>query len=223
MIRVYAPIYKQAVASEDAAKAAQKSADVAADTLKASQRAWLKVAITIGGPLTFAEDGSCNTAIAVTITNVGNTPATNITVHGWIIPIRSRGNFHGDEHRRRADGLRKSPIPGGFALFPNDTFPQSVGSPQWLLGIGALRQEMEDGIAANENINPPENRVWLAVAGVIDYTFPADAERHHQTGFLFNLVSAKGNFQRIPGSRTYVAQGDLRLVEIPWDTGRFAD
>ena len=188
--KLWAAGERQIAVAEKGADAARDAADIAVTTLRSTQRAWLKVKVSLSnGPLIFYEDGSASLNFSFVITNVGNAPAINIRPYAWLVPIKGKGGFHWEGQARRSAEVKATPVYGGFALFPNDEFPRSAGFEQWSLGTSMTKEEIEAGVATNTQFHPPEYKKALAlyVVGFVDYTFPADPLTHHQTGFILSV------------------------------------
>jgi hypothetical protein len=189
LIRADRTSARNSKAAENAAIAAQYSADVANRALIANQRAWVRPEVTISDqPLIFGEV-SASTSISFRLTNVGNTPAVNVMPHVWLVALKPGGPFPIEEQKRRCKEIREQPIAGGFTLFPGEIFPGNLGFGKWSIGVNITREEIEKGLA----ISSDGKHISLYVIGCIDYTFPSDGKLHHQTEFIFELCKNEPN------------------------------
>lgn len=175
---------KSANAAKDSADAANKAAMVAEKTLIAGQRAWIRIdEIGLGGEgLAFDQNGA-SVAVSFKITNVGNSPAINITAHAWLIALKHGGPFALQEQQRLCSEVRKAPFGIGFTLFPGETFPTNMGLGSWSLGTNTSPDEIKKGLEPSAD----GKHIALQVFGCVDYTFATDPTIHHQTGFIRDL------------------------------------
>jgi hypothetical protein len=159
------------------------SANAAKDSLIASQRAWVKIEeIGLGGGGLAIDENGVSVAISFQITNVGNSPATNITHHAGLVVLAS-GVSLPQEQQELCDAVTKAPFGLAFALFPGEHFPANMGFGQWSLGVNAGPAEVKKGLSG-----PEKKNISLFVVGCVDYTFATDPTGHHQTGFIRDLV-----------------------------------
>jgi hypothetical protein len=173
---------KSADAAKEAAKAAKQSADVAKSTLISSQRAWIRAKAGVTSPLIFDQNGA-STSIWFEITNVGNSPALNVTPNAWLLALTSGGPYPWQEQQRKCGEIRKAGSAMGFTLFPGENFPSEKGFGRWSLGINIRQEDIQKALPASVG----GKYVSLYVYGCIDYTFPTDPNNHHQTGFVYEL------------------------------------
>lgn len=205
-------------AAKDAAKAAQRAAEVAEKTLVAGQRAWIRIdEIGLGGGgLAFDQNGA-SVAISFKITNVGNSPAINITAHAWLIALKNGGPFALQEQERMCKEVRNKPFGIGFTLFPNETFPANMGLGRWSLGTNINSDEVTKGLA----ISAGGKHVSLQVYGCLDYTFATDPTVHHQTGFIRDL-RMKG-MTGIGPADGIIPIDQIVLMDLGIGIGQYAD
>jgi hypothetical protein len=171
------------IAFQTSATAAKDAADVAKSTLIAGQRAWIKPnKISFGSPLIFNQGGA-STAIAFEITNIGQSPASNVEPHAWLGVFKDGGPFPAEEQKRRCDEIRAGAIWGGHTIFPGETFPKNVALGMYSVGVNLT----PDDIAKALLVSADHKKLSLFVVGCIDYTFATDPKRHHQTGFVLGL------------------------------------
>jgi len=211
---------RSADAAKDSADAANKAAMVAEKTLIAGQRAWIRAEIGVGNqPLIFYPKGhptGASVSVSFKVTNIGNSPATNITYHAWLVTLKNGGPFPAAEQETRCNEIRQQPFGAGFTLFPNETFPGNIGFGEWSLGTSISPEEIEKGLAVGADKN-----VALYVVGCVDYTFQTDPANHHQTGFILEL-RRKGPFILRPADGDVPAD-QLELRESGAGDGRRAD
>jgi hypothetical protein len=162
--------------------AATESAHIARRSLIASQRAWLRVVDikSATGELTFNKNGAVF-PITVKIRNVGNAPAIKVSINAWLVGI---SNMY-LEHPLRCRVIREQPFAIGPTIFPGEEWPPiDVGG--WSYGVGISREELN---AIMPDVQSRIGRAVLGLVGCVDYTFPADADAHHQTGFVYFLFT----------------------------------
>jgi hypothetical protein len=209
---------RTADAAKESADAAKMAANVAEKTLISSQRAWIRIdEIGLGGgALAFDENGA-SVSISFKITNVGNSPAINVTPHAGLIVMKNGGPFHWQEQQRMCDEIRKHPFGLGFTLFPGETFPSNIGFGAWSLGVNISAEEIKKGLA----VSADGKHVVLYVFGCIDYTFPTDPTTHHQTGFIRELRK-EGSFLVSPDDGI-IPIDKLTLMDTGVGIGQYAD
>jgi hypothetical protein len=207
---------RTADAAKESADAAKRAADITERSLVAAQRAWIKFTrISVGGPLVFDQNGA-STSIAFEIANVGRIPASNVTPHAWLGVLKNGGPFPLDEQRRRCDEIRKSPIGGGYTIFPGERFPEKIGVGQYSIGVNLSPDEIAQGLLASAD----RKHIALFVVGCIDYTFATDSARHHQTGFIFDL---RRNIPELISPEGRIDANGLSLFEFGIGPGIQAD
>jgi hypothetical protein len=203
------------------AQAAKESADVAKSTLVASQRAWIRTEIGVGNqPLIFYPKGhptGASVSVSFKLTNVGNSPATNISYHAWLVLLKNGGPFPAAEQEARCGEIRQQPLGQGYTLFPNEIFPGNIGFGEWSLGIGIGPEEIEKGLVVGGGKN-----VSLHVVGCVDYAFQTDPGKHHQTGFILELRRKTAPHLLRPEDENIPAD-ELELRESGMGDGRRAD
>ncbi len=219
LIQIYFLIKADKTAAKTA-QAAKDSAEIANKTLIASQRAWIRIdQIGFGGGGLAIDANGASVSVSFRITNIGNSPAINITPHAWLIVLRNGALSPLQEQQRRCGEIRHNPFSLGFTLFPGESFPDTIGLGGWSLGVNATRVEIEEGAT----LSVKKNQLMLFIVGCIDYTFPTDASMHHQTGFIYEL---RGDDQfPISFENGIIPIDNLRLTEagIGVSDGRFAD
>jgi len=210
--------YNVAVSSKESADAAKQAANIAARTLVASHRAWVKLnKISISGSLLFDDNGVLNTDIAFDITNIGQSPAIHISCNAWLVVLKNGGPYPFEEQQKRCDEIRKQPIGGGITLFPGERYPDKSGFGKFCIGVNLPPDEIEKALLTN-----PEHRyLSLSVVGCLDYTFATDPEKHHQTRFIFE-VHKKGPIPISPMDKR-IEETDLSLFESGIGQGWEAD
>jgi hypothetical protein len=198
------------------AKAARDAAQIANRTLIASQRAWLRVNVSATNqPITLDQNGA-STVVSFMIINVGNTPAINITCNAWLLALYERGPSPIQEQLRLCAEIRSKPFYTGFTLFPGERFPESSGHASFGIGLNLSQDEVNKAIASNQS-----GIIALYVVGCVDYTFPADENTHHQTGFIYRIRKVGGEPIRPQGRN--VPAGTWTLAEELIGQGRYAD
>jgi hypothetical protein len=203
--------------ARQSANAAKKSAELAKNTLIATQRAWIRIdQIALSGGLFFNEMGA-SAAVSFTITNIGNSPAIKISPHARLVVMKISGPFPPEEQRELCDAIRQNESGSGFTLFPNESFPRNIGIAAWSLGINVSREEIETARVASAD----RKHISMHIVGCIDYTFPADENFHHQTGFILELRMSEGYW--INPDEESIPVDRLSLIDFPMGIGRHAD
>lgn len=214
--------------SEINVAAAERGAQIARDTLIASNRAWIKITgnIDSNSALFFktAYFGA-ETKIGWRIENVGNAPAMNISFHTTLIA----GNLQvvGKAIREYRASTRND-LALGWILYPGEISPPNkVGrstSNEELKSIFCYR-ECKTGISivdliANSFTDPASKRDWtqLYVVCIVNYTFAADMAGVHQSEFCCELISRKG-----PLYIDTDVNGGLQMVDQSDRFGRVAN
>lgn len=191
-----------AYAASQAAKASERSVDVARDALVASQRAWIKRdRIFFSAPLEVRDDGLLHSTVGFEFTNVGIAPALHVQMEAWLLPV-TRGRIPEDRALALFDEARARPVSRGFALFPGESYPRHGDHPT-RDGVQMTREEVE--AACDEH-----GRLTLYLAACISYAFASDPKRYHQTSCLFEVHFTGGFITREPGE---INEADLRLEE----------
>lgn len=164
------------------ANAAKESADVARDTLIATNRPWVSVDIGIGSDLVYDTEGNARITINFLLKNVGKSPAANVQIIPKIAVI------FGDSksiQKEIAAAVRMKP-PGlgnlGVTLFPGDTQLHAQSLPISRADIDAFNKKM----AADYGEMSIGTAFLPTLVGCVDYKFTF-TEGHHQTGFILDL------------------------------------
>jgi len=171
--------------TEKAADAASTSANIAADTLRESQRTWLKISHTIAQPLRFnvtAYAGPvAQSVIYDTIENVGTSVALDVVSWEDIIPLDPDEGTHAAERRLNewCDANGRPARATGLAIFPKDRLVNQST-------IGPTMQAVNEA-ATHSTIRP--GMVGFAFVGCVAYRSPVDGPdtQLHQTRFIYML------------------------------------
>jgi hypothetical protein len=146
------------------------------------QRPWVKVETEIAGPLEFIIGGFGNLPLRFTLTNVGKSPAFNVTLVPWGFLVFQGHNDTHKEQRERCGSRRDQPLDNparGSVLFPGDHLLwDQLGAS----GVGYSPDEIQKGLV-DEN-GQRDLHIWII--GCADYVF-GEPKRHHQTGFIYSL------------------------------------
>lgn len=191
-----------------AAAAAKDSATLARDTLILSQRPWIQVDVSIGGPLRQDENG-LHITLNLLLGNTGHTPAFGVypnilsflRVDGRPNPRDEQARLAEGEKARRADGL-------------GDTIPPGRKVPvTWTVTIPSADVE-----AARVASGGAAAGVSLFVVGSVSY-FLALSDEPRQTGVMFQIVQLdERNRRRVVPMRADggdISAGSLELRTIP--------
>ncbi len=201
------------------AQAAKDSAYISKQTLIVAQRAWIRIdQIGPGGGGLAIDKNGANMSVSFKITNIGNSPPINVNTHAWLIVLKSGGAFPLEEQKRRCSEIRNQPVASGFTLFPGESFPSNIGINSYSFGTNASREEIEKGAATSSD----EKQIMLYVVGCIDYTFPTDATKHHQTGFVLEVMRDR-ILPTITLDDGIIPISRLSLIEGMAGVGKYAD
>jgi hypothetical protein len=183
--------FKQAGAANKSADAAQTSANaaIAGNNLNraifiASQRPWVYADVTVVGPWKWDINGASVTLLFV-LKNIGRSPALHVSVDPEIYAIAVGVDKTIDpigKQREICNKMRQRPYM--VYDFSHTIFPGNSAESQIIIHLG--KEEIARLTQEVEFITPQ-------IVGCIDYTFVFEQE-HHQTGFLFDILSRKGIF-----------------------------
>ena len=190
-----------AVAAKIQAIAAASQANTLAKTLESSQRPWVAVDASPGGPLTINRNGVI-ARVRVHFVNVGHSPAIQVRVAGQL------GDFFGGSpnsllpnpyttQKHICDALAKDPDPNERVLFPN-------GDYNVVFGAVMQPDEVAKAVLDDGSIHP-------ILVGCVDYQYSFEIRQHHQTRFAYS-ISAQGRQLRptsgdIPKSAVEISPG----------------
>ncbi len=185
------------------ADAAKRSADIARDTLIASQRAWLKVDATLGDdPLSF-DCLRVMLPICLKVKNLGNVIALNVSSTAELhFKIRERDLIDG--WQSFAHKINEFPLPYGFSVFPGETHPENIGSKK-ITVLSSISLFKDKTLEPMMRANPIEFFFFVSVK----YNFPSDAGKVHQTAFMLHVLRKDKN--SIVWSDEPVPASDLML------------
>lgn len=194
----------------EATKAMKEANEIAREGLVIQNRAWLRVDAAVVGTLEITgEQPEVRASIEFTITNVGGTPATNVSLtaelhHSWGFQT----SVIQKEISERMRAKQESDWFPNATVFPNQPVRQTHN-----IGAGP------DGLIAQraEFTNAPQIYVGLAVVGCVQYRLPGSPILH-QTGFSYNveLIPTLYRGQAIFESDLPIKAERLRLV-LPID------
>jgi hypothetical protein len=169
------------------AQSAMSAAETSAKQFEASDRAWIKVDLAIGEALHFAKSGMASIGITFTITNVGHSPATNISSTLFAVPIHPPPLMEAkvpiEKQKASCAGLSSGftgDMSRGEVLFPGQSI---TGQSRTGVTPEALPESCCRGFPADY---PVWNQYYAVVVGCTDYQYASSA-RHHQTGFSFQV------------------------------------
>jgi hypothetical protein len=216
--------------AEKSAQAAKDSADVARDTLIATQRPWVWPDVRLASDLVFDDKGATVT-FGYTLRNSGNTPALRVEVYprffmfdwGEIkntepVPTVVRPQTRPDEELLK--------LCRGAVIFS-----EQKAKVEFLLGDPLFpNKEIESGVT----LNIPKDAVDTATAAsgpklvlpillfCVTYRYPADTKSHY-TGFAFIItrkpINASGEAGDIKPAEGTIPSMALRLLPHPFSSG----
>jgi hypothetical protein len=169
------------------ARAAKQSAEVAENTLIATQRPWIQVKLIAAGPLVFGatpEDQEGRINLAFLARNVGNSPAVRISLHAKLtisntIDLRTEQRVYSDSIRESRERVASQPnaIQPEITLFPGDQFPLQVVAYMNAEPLAKFREWAG---------THPGAIILPAIVGSVFYELTF-AKGHHQTGIIYAI------------------------------------
>lgn len=199
------------------ADGAKSSAETARQALIVSNRAWVRVTVSVGDmPLRFNEQGA-QFAIKIQVTNTGEAPALRVTHTAWLVAHKS-GVQPLQRQQELCEGLRGRGAGFVTTLFPDEIFPQNLGVGGMNLGANASRAEIDEGLVFDI---PERRRVQLFVIVCTNYTYPTDPDGCHQTRYLFDVRMRDWKAPDV--TRGTILPSELMLMEGMGGAGRYAD
>jgi hypothetical protein len=160
-----------------AANAATLAADVAKDTLIATQRPWIFVKLQLGQRGLFFNMNEANLDLVFLLKNTGNSPAVTVGIE-CIPRIDVKINDRIIELEKICSSARnRTPHPQmwGYTIFPDDTLTIEIT-------YTFANKEMLDKI-----VNEERGFIDPVVIGCIDYLFTFGEPIHHQSRFVYTV------------------------------------
>lgn len=162
-------VWRQTRATENAANAAKTSANVAVS----SQRAWIMAEIVSAGPISF-DDVGMRILFEIKCTNVGQSPAMNITIHHR--PVVGPDADLANIQKETAPKIRPSGLQWGATLFPGKDFTQEILAT-------VERAELDRNLPDDAT----KRNIRLKIVGCVDYALGSSRD-YHQTFFAYAIV-----------------------------------
>lgn len=190
-----------AIAARDAAKEARRSADVAEQSVIATDRPWISIDMTIASPLKFPVEDERDITLKVDCTwkNIGKSPAANVRVN-----IGMTGGYS-DTDAKISDAIENAGRPylvamvlGGQPLFPGEglEFTDILKLP-----LASFKSAMEQWNQSCEE----EDRIVrqkIIVTAQANYTIASDPKhgrRHTIAAWAIYPLSNESGFTAAPG------------------------
>ena len=193
------------------ANAATEANKLNRELFAASERPWVLVDVTMGGPIIFHKGFGMDITLKLTLQNVGHTPAM------YVFPALKMDNFEGKKLIKKQSELcqelkHNEYLSTSFMLFPSEkktVFRKIVWTQ-------AEMKFFKDG------------SVLPVVTGCVDYKMTSRQE-HHQTGFayviglkntslgkptVFGTTTTLGGYEGMPLSNEPIPESSLSLS--PW-------
>lgn len=159
-------LYRTDQGTHKAADAAKKSADVAQNTLIATQRPWISVKIELVSPLRFSEK-DVKATFRFTLKNVGVSPANNVYVDPLLVPTfgepgEALQKLQADYRGRKLTDVQI----GGLSLFPGDFETENIDV--------TLTREVDRNAREAKNVPPNTLKDSLSptLVGAVIYRSP---------------------------------------------------
>lgn len=200
--------------------AGERQLDVSEQTLIAGQRAWIRVDVEISGDLVFDANGNAPLKMVWTLTNKGNSPATNVRINPNLLLEHPHQKPMLVAYREFCAAVRlRAQMPihdlNSYTLFPDETkeipFFETINSEQ-------IR---EAAMAWRERTGQDWGHFKPFVVGCITYRIPFD-DKQHQTGFLFEVrrripnVAPERQWGMFTIGEQTVPLGEMRLLHSYW-------
>jgi hypothetical protein len=181
-----------------AADATKLAADIARDTLIASNRPWMTAEIQITGPLTFGK-GQANLPLMYTLKNIGHSPALDVwSDEELYLPINAQRDTE-TERARLCGETEKRSLTMGQAVFPGaDSKGQIVTSVS--------------DIAVQKNIadNKLGGFITPAIVVCIAYRSTIEKDTWHHTGIVYDVWRV----DEVGGRYAIMAGTDIPIKEL---------
>lgn len=179
--------------AEKSANAAQQAADVARNTLVATNRPWVSVDLAIVGPLTYTQD-EARIEIAFILKNTGTSPAVNVQVDAEIALFTDGRKPALDVMKEICKRAKDSPDDNavlGHTIFKDREFTS-------LINIGKRKSDVENSLDGFAGVEKGKND-WFTpvIVGCVSYRFPFQKGRHI-TEFLADLRKINQANPRVP-------------------------
>jgi len=203
------------------AKDMTDSIDVAERAFVAGERAWIRVDISLDGDLIFGPDGTARLPLAFTLTNCGNSPATNVRVYqDLLLKLSDLGEvieIYRDFCNRVRTRAEKPSIANfsSYTLFPGETkilrITRSI----------SLEQFAKVGEFWHQFSEEPMPFYTPFMVGCVAYRIPFD-DRQHQTGFSVDIKRRRPDSPGELGwgvfnmGETPVAVDDMKVIDSAW-------
>jgi hypothetical protein len=194
------------------AKAAKDSAEVARDTLIATNRPWLSVTLDRASDLVITNAKEARVSIIFRLKNTGHSPALNAHVTADIVPIMSGGGRMAlDDMKEICDRVRDAPQGKnliGHTIFPGDTFDM-------IISMSVTRDKFESllkDIPSAKDIPETMDFFVPVVVGCVSYRLPF-ADGNHVTEFYADLRKNNPQTPNVPDSFKW-ADGNVPLSQL---------
>lgn len=190
-----------AVAAKDAAKEARRSADVAEQSVIATDRPWISIDMTIASPLKFPveDDRDITLKIDGVCKNVGKSPAAHVRINVGM----AGGYSDTDDKIKEAIDNAGRPylvgiVFGGRPLFPDETseFTEILKVP--LANFKSAMDQWNQSCEEEDRIV----RQRIIVTAQANYTIASDPKhgrRHTIAAWAIYPLSEEGGFSGAPG------------------------
>ena len=227
MKNTLAEMGKQRTATEIAANAAKKSADIAEKTMVGTQRPWVSVRLNLGSGFKRDEQGGGNITIVFRMKNVGNSPAVGVYLHAEVILGFGPKDAIVEQKRILATGRRilatgrNSGSPLGYPFFGYMLFPGEEFSYKMTFGISReqIKQFETKMIKGFGEDNGAFKFIAPSIVGDVVYGFAFD-KSVHRTGFIAEIFRVDPLY---PNGRLIInsEDGDVPLNLLTLDISQF--
>lgn len=178
------------------ADAATLAAQVARDTLVATQRPWLSVEVALtGAGLVYDGNGDGHIDVAFSVKNTGPSPALNTHIDAKFVPfMTATGRTGVDDLRDTCVAAKRAPA--GNGLLGQTVFPQQLYSevPNLLITKTLFQGAMEPVVAAKDVTN-----FVATLVGCVSYRSSVD-DQWHITPFYADMRQVNPANPKLPDS-----------------------
>lgn len=165
-------------AAKRSAQAAEASNVLNREIFLASERPWLKVGVSIAGPIWYdaKNNGAIHVPISTMVTNVGKSPALNVKVRTHI-------------HLKKKEGYKPPSLEQDQIDLSNELKNDTLDFLEEIIFPGDSLSSAFSEMVSHETLEAATDShkfLLMYVVGCVDYRF-VGAEDHHQTWFLYDV------------------------------------
>jgi hypothetical protein len=170
---------QQAKSMEEQRIISDNLASIALRQFEITDRPWLKVDVSLRGPLTFSDQGGNLGPFHIVAKNVGRSVAVHATFNTKVVIPPLGGNVWAQvlaEQTRVCQNIHSEFM--SYAVFPNDVYSLDNS-------FGLNQEELERGRLVGPGFRTDFVQIYLV--GCVDYQFSGQ-DAHHQTRFIYEVI-----------------------------------